>query len=62
MALNLSFMCSCKKQDGYDYVTIDEYTGKHVFIKEADLTRWQQAEYFRYRNDLTDYAFLLSFK
>lgn len=46
MALNLSFMCSCKKQDGYDYVTIDEYTGKLVFIKEADLTRWQQAEYF----------------
>ena len=62
MALNLSFMCSCKKQDGFDYVTIDEYTGKLVFIKEADLTRWQQAEYFRYRNDLTDYAVLLSFK
>ena len=56
MAIGLTNILKWKKDEGYDYVYFDEYSGKMKFLKESDLNTWFKEQYDKYCSEMGKHA------
>lgn len=60
MSISLRRLCEWKKEDGYSYVAVNEYTKGLEFIKEDDLECWYIENFLKYAYSTKERKFVMT--